>query len=73
VRRIYGAEDSRKVTLDQLVAAMVRYKKDFHMRLYPGAGHAFFNDTNKMSYREDPAKEAWGRTLGFSSQSLKRG
>jgi carboxymethylenebutenolidase len=70
---IYGAEDARiNATLDQLVAAMVRYKKDFQMRLYTGAGHAFFNDTNKMTYREDAAKEAWGRTLGFFSQSLKR-
>jgi carboxymethylenebutenolidase len=68
---IYGAEDARiNATLDQLVAAMVRYKKDFQMKIYAGAGHAFFNDTNKMTYREGAAKEAWTQTLGFFSQSL---
>jgi carboxymethylenebutenolidase len=68
---IYGGEDMRiNPTLDQLVAAMVRYKKDFQMKLYPGAPHAFFNETNKMAYREEAAKDAWDRTLRFFAQSL---
>ena len=25
---------------------MVKYKKDFEMKIYPGAPHAFFNETN---------------------------
>lgn len=70
---IYGAEDMRiNASLDQLVAAMVRYRRDFQMKLYPGAGHAFFNETNKMAYREGAAKEAWDRTLRFFAQSLDR-
>ncbi len=69
---IYGAEDSRiSATLDQLVAAMVHYKKDFQMRIYPGAGHAFFNESNKMTYREEAAKDAWDQTARFFSQSLR--
>jgi carboxymethylenebutenolidase len=67
----YGAEDSGlNATLDQLVAAMVRYKKDFEMRIYPGAPHAFFNDTNQYMYRPAAAKEAWTTSLEFLRRAL---
>lgn len=70
---LYGGEDMRiNANLDKLVAAMVRYRKDFSMKLYPGAPHAFFNDTNKMTYREEAAKDAWARTLQFFAHSLHR-
>lgn len=70
----YGGEDAGlNATLDQLVAAMVRYKKDFEMKIYPGAPHAFFNDQNPMTYREGAAKEAWARSLGFLNRCLKQG
>jgi carboxymethylenebutenolidase len=63
---LYGGEDMRiNSSLDKLVATMVRYKKDFEMKVYPGAGHAFFNDTNKTTYRQDAAIAAWERTLRF--------
>ena len=68
----YGAEDSGlNSTLDQLVAAMVRHKKDFEMKIYPGAPHAFFNDTNTYMYREAAAEEAWERSLRFLNSALK--
>jgi carboxymethylenebutenolidase len=68
---VYGGEDMRiDASLDQLVAAMVRYKKDFQMKLYPGALHAFFNDTNKATYKEDAAKDAWDLVLKFFERSL---
>lgn len=61
---IYGAEDMRiNMHLDELVKAMVKYKKDFEMRIYPGAAHAFFNDTIPSMYREAAAKDAWERVL----------
>ena len=70
---LYGGEDMRiNASLDKLVAAMVSYKKDFQMKLYPGAPHAFFNDTSKTTYREEAAKEAWDRTLRFFASSLKK-
>jgi carboxymethylenebutenolidase len=70
----YGAEDTGlNATLDQLVAAMVRYKKDFEMKIYPGAPHAFFNDTNPHTYREAAANEAWGLTLEFLRRNLQQG
>jgi carboxymethylenebutenolidase len=71
---LYGGEDMRiNSSLDKLVAAMALYKKDFQMKLYPGALHAFFNDTNKTTYRGEAARDAWDRTLRFFAQSLNRG
>jgi carboxymethylenebutenolidase len=68
----YGGEDaSLNATLDKLVAAMVTYKKDFEMKIYPGAPHAFFNDTGP-AYREASAKEAWERSLAFLDRCLKQ-
>lgn len=37
--------------------------------VYPGAPHAFFNDTRE-SYRPEAAKDAWGRVLAFFRQHL---
>lgn len=69
---IYGAEDMRiNSTLDQLTAAMVRYKKDFQMKIYPGAGHAFFNDASSAVYREAAARDAWDLSLRFFARAFK--
>ena len=68
---LYGAEDMRiNQDLDKLVKAIADYKKDFEMRIYPAAGHAFFNDSNKNTYREGPAQEAWQRVLRFFQRTL---
>ncbi len=68
---LYGGEDMRiNSSLDKLVAAMAHYKKDFQMKFYPGAPHAFFNDTNKTTYREEAAKDAWDWALRFFTHSL---
>jgi carboxymethylenebutenolidase len=67
---IYGAEDLRiNMHLDELVQAMVTYKKDFEMRIYPNAAHAFFNETIPM-YREAAARDAWERVLRFYKRTL---
>jgi carboxymethylenebutenolidase len=68
---LYGGEDMRiNSELDKLVFAMVHYRKDFEMKIYPGAPHAFFNDTNKTTYREASTKDAWEKTLRFFQKSL---
>jgi len=42
---------------------------DFHF--YEGAGHAFFNDTNRLgTYDADAAQQAWSRTVGFLRSNL---
>ncbi len=67
---IYGAEDMRiNIHLDELVKAMVTYKKDFEMRIYPNAAHAFFNDTHP-TYQEAAARDAWERVLRFYKRTL---
>jgi len=48
---------------------MVTYKKDFEMRIYPNAAHAFFNDTTPM-YNEAAARDAWKRVVRFYKRAL---
>jgi carboxymethylenebutenolidase len=68
----YGGEDAGlNATLGELVAALVKYKKDFEIKVYPGAPHAFFNET-RPSYREAASKEAWQRSLAFLDRCLRQ-
>jgi carboxymethylenebutenolidase len=70
---LYGAEDTRiNQGLGELVSAMVRFKKDFEMKIYPGAGHAFFNETNPVTFREEQARDAWERSVYFLGRTLLR-
>lgn len=67
---IYGAQDQRiNPHIDQLVKAMTDYQKDFEMRIYPNAAHAFFNDTSP-TYREPAARAAWQQLLAFYRRTL---
>ncbi len=38
--------------------------------IYPGAGHAFMNDTRPDAYRPEAAADAWGRMLEFFRKHL---
>ena len=68
---IYGADDMRiNSRLDELVRVMVEYHKDFEMRIYAGAAHAFFNETSERNYRESQARDAWQRLLAFFRRTL---
>jgi len=44
-------------------------RAEFH--IYPGADHAFFNDTRPEVYDAGAARDAWQRTLDFFRQHLK--
>ncbi len=62
---LYGATDAR--ITDQVPAfadAMAQAKKTFTYHVYPGAGHAFFNDT-RPSYQAEAAADAWERVKTF--------
>ena len=50
----------------QLEAAGV----DHELFIYPGADHAFFNDTRPEVYDADAAATAWDRTLAFFRSKL---
>lgn len=69
---IYGEEDGwiTKTDVQRLANALKKYKKQGEIRTYPGASHAFFNDTRKEVYRPAEAKEAWGQAVAFFKQHL---
>lgn len=52
---------------DALKKAGVRYE----LYVYPGAQHAFNNDTAPTRYNPEAAKQAWERTLKLFGESLK--
>ncbi len=70
---IYGEEDGwiTKADVQRLAAALKKYNKPGEIKTYPGAPHAFFNDTRKDVYKPAEAKDAWARTLAFFKQHLK--
>ena len=51
--------------------ALAKTGKDATIYMYPGAGHAFMNDTRE-SFRADAERQAWARTLSFFHTHLKR-
>jgi len=68
----YGEADERITSgVPKLQKAMKKYGKSFEYKIYPGAPHAFNNDTNPRSYREKAANEAWTSTLDFLKKHLQ--
>jgi len=68
----YGGADDRITSgVPKLEEAMKKYGKSFEYKVYAGAPHAFNTDTSPRSYREEAAKEAWGRTLEFFKKHLQ--
>jgi len=51
-------------------AALRAANKPVTLHEYPGANHAFNNDTSTERYNEAAAKLAWERTLVFFKQHL---
>jgi carboxymethylenebutenolidase len=67
----YGGADERITSaVPKLDEAMKKYGKSFEYKIYPGAPHGF-NSDGTSSYRQDAAKEAWGRTLDFFKKHLQ--
>lgn len=50
--------------------ALKQAGKDATVQIYPGADHAFFNDTRPSSYNADASADAWRRTLDFFRRTL---
>ncbi|MBW4468233.1 MAG: dienelactone hydrolase family protein [Pegethrix bostrychoides GSE-TBD4-15B] len=57
-------------TVLQLEAAIQQAGGSIESHSYPGAGHAFFNDSRPEAYRVDAATDAWQRVLTFLPQAL---
>ena len=77
VQKIAGAVQGTYGELDQnitpgvaaLDAAMKKHNKPFEYKIYPGANHAFFNDTGPR-FHEASAKDAWARLVEFYKKNL---
>ncbi len=69
---IYGEDDGwiTKADVQRLGAALKKYGKTGEIKTYPGAPHAFFNDTRTDVYKPVEAKDAWERTLAFFKKHL---
>jgi carboxymethylenebutenolidase len=68
----YGSED-KGITggVPATEAAMKKYNKPYSYTIYPGAGHAFNNDTDPSRYNAAAAKEAWAKTVDFFKKNLQ--
>jgi len=68
----YGGEDPGvNKGIPATEEAMKKHNKPFTYKIFPGAKHAFNNDTSPDRYHPEAAKEAWGRTLEFFKKHLK--
>jgi len=69
---LYGAEDVGITgTVPQLAEAMAKAGKSFEYHVYPGAKHAFFNDTRASNYHRESAEDAWRKVLRFFDTRLR--
>ena len=68
----YGADDARiNAGIPAFEESLKKYKKEYQIFIYDGAGHAFNNDSNPDRYNEKAAKLAWSRTIAFFKEKLK--
>lgn len=71
VYAFYGEQDEKLMaSLPAVTAAMEAAGVDFTAQVYPGAGHAFFNDSNPHAYDPAAAADAWARLLAFLDWAL---
>jgi carboxymethylenebutenolidase len=67
----YAADDPNIMPgVEPLKAAMQKAGKSFDAKVYPGAKHAFNNNTNADRYNPEAATDAWSRTVGFFKANL---
>ncbi len=68
----YGGLDERiNKGIPSFEAALKKEAIEYTLYIYPGAQHAFNNDTNPERYNKEAAQLAWKRTIAFLSKKLK--
>jgi len=69
---LHYAENDKAVNagIEAYEKALKANKKRFTLHMYPGAQHAFNNDTGKARYDKAAADLAWGRTIAFFKETL---
>jgi carboxymethylenebutenolidase len=66
VLALYGDQDTNLMeSLPALKENMEKEGKSFEPIVYPGVGHAFFNDTNVHAYNAHAAADAWAKATAF--------
>jgi carboxymethylenebutenolidase len=70
---LFGQEDAiiPPADVEELRSILTRAGKTFDIKVYPGAGHAFFNDTRPDAYRPEAAADGWSRAIAFLRRHLK--
>ena len=69
----HAAEQDDYFTPDaarELEAELQALGKDVEFHVYPGAGHAFFNEDRPEAYHPESAELLWDRTVAFFRQTL---
>lgn len=69
---LYGENDHGipAETVQALQATLQKYGVPNEVHIYPGAGHAFFNDSRPHIYDPAAAADAWQRTLAWFERYL---
>lgn len=69
---LFGKEDPIVPVADvlELERRAASLSHEVETVVYPGAGHAFANDTRPEAYRADAAADAWSRALAFFGRHL---
>jgi carboxymethylenebutenolidase len=69
----FGADDALipPSDVEELRAALAAAGKDFEIIAYPGAGHAFFNDSRPDVYRREAAADSWTKAIDFFRAALQ--
>jgi carboxymethylenebutenolidase len=69
---LFGEEDQgiSKEKVQAMASGLNEVGKGCEVKIYSGAGHAFFNET-RPSYKPEAATDAWKRTLAFFKARLK--
>jgi len=70
---LFGEEDAiiPRADVAALRGILEQTGKRFEIVTYPGAGHAFFNDTRPDAYRPAAAADAWPRAVAFLRRHLE--
>jgi carboxymethylenebutenolidase len=70
---LYGEQDHGipPASVHELEGALEENGIKHEIHIYPGAGHAFFNDTRPQAYNPKAAQDAWQRTLLWFHEHLR--
>jgi carboxymethylenebutenolidase len=71
IMAFYGEKDTDLTkSLPDLTRRMKSAEKEFNYKIYPNCRHAFFNDTNELTYNKEAAQDAWNLALKFLNEQL---